>query len=230
MLAVSLYQTFVKRQKMKATDAAGEAASFVGLNERTVRKYYDDFFTNHGRLQETKRGKYTRQCLLGNETLRLEAAMWVRENAYQKGAANMTAASFCQWVNETLLVKHNLGANLPCRISVRTATRWLHHLGLRPQSHKRGAYVDGHECEDVIKARREFLQNICHVKDTHLPPPPCSDERGVTPPADAENRKKLVLIYHDENIFNINEGQPWMWATEGYSDHPTKNQRFRCNG
>ena len=214
MLAVSLYQTFMKRQKMNATDAAGEAASFVGFNERTVRKYNDDFFTNHGQFPETKRGKYTRQCLLSNETLRLEAAMWVRENAYQKGAANMTAASFCQWVNETLLVQHNLDANLPRRISVRTATRWLHHLGLRPQSHKKGAYVDGHEREDVIKSRREFLQQIRHLKDTHLPPPPCSDERAVTLPADAENRKKLVLIYHDESIFNINEGQPWMWATE----------------
>ena len=214
MLAVSLYQTFMKQQKMKATDAAREAASFVGFNERTVRKYNDDFFTNRGQFPETKRGKYTQQCLLSNETLRLEAAMWVRENAYQKGAANMTAASFCQWVNETLLVQHNLDANLPRRISVRTATQWLHHLGLRPQSHKKGAYVDGHEREDVVKSRREFLQQIRHLKDTHLPPPPCSDERAGTPPADAENRKKLVLIYHDESIFNINEGQPWMWATE----------------
>ena len=54
MLAVSLYQTFMKRQKMKATDAAGEAASFVGFNERTVRKYNDDFFTNRGQFPETK--------------------------------------------------------------------------------------------------------------------------------------------------------------------------------
>ena len=213
MLAVSLYQTFMKRQKMKATDAAREAASFVGFNERTVRKYNDDFFTNRGQFPETKRGKYTWQCLLSNEILRLEAAMWVQENAYQKGAANMTAASFCQWVNEALLVQHNLDANLPRRISVRTATQWLHHLGLRPQSHKKGAYVDGHEREDVVKSCREFLQQICHLKDTHLPPPPCSDERAVTP-ADAKKRKKMVLIYHDESIFNVNEGQPWMWATE----------------
>ena len=27
-------------------------------------------------------------------------------------------------------------------------------------------------------------------------------------------RKKLVLIYHDESIFNTNEGQVWMWAGE----------------
>ena len=25
---------------------------------------------------------------------------------------------------------------------------------------------------------------------------------------------KLVLIYHDESIFNVNEAQGWMWATD----------------
>ena len=38
MLAVSLSQTFITRQKMKLTDAAREAASFVGVNEKTVSK------------------------------------------------------------------------------------------------------------------------------------------------------------------------------------------------
>ena len=34
------------------------------------------------------------------------------------------------------------------------------------------------------------------------------------PPADAEERNKLILIYHDECIFSTNEGQLWAWATE----------------
>jgi hypothetical protein len=37
MLAVSLSQFLISRQKMKTTDAVIEAASFVGLNERTVQ-------------------------------------------------------------------------------------------------------------------------------------------------------------------------------------------------
>ena len=53
----------------------------------------------------------------------------------------MTAASFCQWVNEKIRVQHNLDTNLPRWISVQTTTQWLHHLGLRPQSHKKGEYV-----------------------------------------------------------------------------------------
>jgi len=90
----------------------------------------------------------------------------------------MTAKSFCQWVNDQLLPSHDLPPNLPRAISVRTATRWLHQLGYRPQSHKKGAYVDGHEREDVVKSREEFLKKLKELKESHLPPPPCSDERA----------------------------------------------------
>ena len=44
MLAVSLSQSFIKRQKMNQTDAVRETASFVGVNEKTVRKYRKEFF------------------------------------------------------------------------------------------------------------------------------------------------------------------------------------------
>lgn len=67
--------------------------------------------------------------------------------------------------------------------------------------------MDGHERDDVVASRIDMLKGL---RDTHLPP---SDERPVTPPPDAETRKKLVLIYHDESIFNANEGQLWAWAT-----------------
>ncbi len=73
--------------------------------------------------------------------------------------------------------------------------------------------MDGHERDDVVAHRREYLTMMKTLHDTHLPPPPASDERAATPPPDAETRKKLVLVYHDESIFSTNEGQRWAWAT-----------------
>ena len=210
-LAVLLMQNFQVRQKMSALDAAQEAASISGFNERTVRRYSKQFFDNRGKFPESRQGKHERQCLFNDEDLRLEAAMWVRENAYKKGEGNATAPSFCEWVNDCLLPSHNLSPELPRSISIRTATRWLSRLGFRPTSHKKGAFVDGHERDDVVMYRREFLRQL---KDSHRPPPPCSDERAATPPLNAESMKKLVLIYHDESIFNTSEGQLWMWAAE----------------
>lgn len=40
-------------------------------------------------------------------------------------------------------------------------------------------------------------------------------------------RKKLVLIYHDESIFNTNEGQVWMWAGE---DAPIIQPKIKGSG
>ena len=80
-------------------------------------------------------------------------------------------------------------------------------------SHKKGAYVDGHERDDVVTYRRKFLDEMKSLWETHLPPPPPSDERAATPPPNAATLKRLVLIYHNESIFNTNEGQMWGWAT-----------------
>ena len=72
--------------------------------------------------------------------------------------------------------------------------------------------MDGHEREDVVKSRKEFLKVLSDLKASHNPPPPCNNEMPPPPHPDTEFRKQLVLIYHDESIFNTNEGQTWMWA------------------
>ena len=209
-LSVLLFQCFRNRHQMNICDAAVEAAYIAGVNERTIRGYKKEFFENKGSFKESRQGKHKRDCFLHDENLRSEASMWVRANTYKKGAANMTARSFCYWVSNDLLPSHNLPPNLPRKISVRSATHWLHKLGFRPRFHKKGTYVDGHEREDVVKSRVEFLDALKELKETHLPPPPCSDEPAALPPADAETRKTLVLVYHDESIFNINDAQTWL--------------------
>ena len=109
------------------------------------------------------------QCLLNNENLCLEAAMCVREHGNKKGETNLNAKLFSQWVNSNLLPSSDLAPNLPWTISVRTAIRWLHHLGFHPQSHKKGVYVDGHEREDVVLHCPEYMGEMKDLCDTHLP-------------------------------------------------------------
>ena len=160
MMAVLLMESFKKRQKMSVMDAAQEAASITGYNERTVRKYRDEFFSNKGELEESKRGKYKRFCVYHDEEINHKAAAWVREHAFQKGAPNMTAYAFCEWVNNDLLTESHLPPQYPRSISVSTAIRWLKHLGFRPRSHKKGVYIDGHKREDVVKHRDTYLKSM----------------------------------------------------------------------
>jgi len=74
---------------MNATNAAQEPASITGHHEKTVRQYHKEFFLHReGSLRKANKANTS---LLNDETLRLQAAMWVRENAYRKSEANMTA-------------------------------------------------------------------------------------------------------------------------------------------
>ena len=42
-----------------------------------------------------------------------------------------------------------------------TAQHWLKFkLGYQCKESKKGLYVDGHECPDIIKERKEFIEQI----------------------------------------------------------------------
>ena len=48
---------------------------------------------------------------------------------------------------------------IKCTIVEYTAQHWLKFkLGYECREAKKGIYIDGHECPDVIKERKEFLK------------------------------------------------------------------------
>jgi hypothetical protein len=159
-----------------------------------------------------------------DETLNLKAAEWVRENTFVKGRPNMTAQTFCDWINNSLLVSSHLPPFFPREISLRTAVRWLHHLGFKPVSHKKGVYIDGHEREDVVRHRKKLLKTLHDLRSSL---PPCSDDPPRIRLEEDEEKKELVLIFHDESIFNTNEGQTWM---RGESERPAILPKTKGSG
>jgi len=46
------------------------------------------------------------------------------------------------------------------KISLTTAERWLRKLGYQPRTHRKDIYMDGHEREDVVAARKVFLERV----------------------------------------------------------------------
>ena len=65
----------------------------------------------------------------------------------------MRPAKLVRYVNQFLLP--TLG--IESEISESTAVRWLKKLGFKLRRVQKGVYVDGHEREDVIKAREEMI-------------------------------------------------------------------------
>lgn len=118
-------------------------------------------------------------------------------------------------MNTELLPSASVPPGCPRQIKKCTATRWLHDLGFRPQSHKKGIYIDGHERADVTEYRNLYIRKLEILETTCLPPPPCPGGLIKVNVGNPAASKHLVLIYHDECIFYANKGQSILWAEEG---------------
>lgn len=104
------------------TEAAELAGMMIMKCEKTIRDWRSKFFDNGGVVEETKQGRYQRTGVLWkNEDLNKKATQYIRENAFVKGRANLTAGSFCSWVNEELLPNETLEPGFPRKVSVDTA-------------------------------------------------------------------------------------------------------------
>lgn len=217
MISLMAMDTFITRFGLTQVNAAKEASLFIGgkYNEKTIRYWRKDFYTNHGEFSESLQGKHNRPFILDDEDCRWKAAEWVRSNSCIKGKPNMTSNDFKNWVNVELLPNIAIPMNSPSQIQNRTARKWLHELGFRPHSHKKGVFIDGHEREDVREYRELFLRKLEILESTHLPPPLPADGKSIQILGNPEASKRLVLIFHDESIFHANESQSVMWAEEG---------------
>eukprot|EP01040_Poterioochromonas_malhamensis_P015275 gene15275-17077_t len=65
--------------------------------------------------------------------------------------------NFMNLLNTEILKDFN---NAPNKISENTARRWMKILGYKLVNIKKDYYVDGHEREDVVEYRQQFLQRI----------------------------------------------------------------------
>ena len=77
-----------------------------------------------------------------------------------KGKPNLTIGKFCQWVNEIILPNVDLEPGFSRKISIETAHRWKYELGFVVVTAKKGAFVDGHEKEDVVEYWKIFHQRM----------------------------------------------------------------------
>ena len=117
-------------------------------------------------LPETKQGKYQRTGVLWyNEE---QAAEYVRMNQSIKGTPNKTAINFGKWVNKSLLPNSTLEPGYPWKVSVETARRWLHQLGIKIITPRKGIFIGGHKCEDVVEYRKTFLCRMVKIGFLHF--------------------------------------------------------------
>lgn len=107
-------------------------------------------------------------------------------------------------------------------VVARTVRRWLRKLGFNWRDIKQGVYTDGHEREDVCLYRRGFIERLEYywprvvefnddgsIIDKDYP-------AGVTINATNPDMRPLILITHDESIFQSNDGHHQAWIHKGH--------------
>lgn len=117
-------------------------AKYIGKNYKTIQKWRTDFIDEDGEIPEFARGRYNRMNAISkDEKLSRQARSFVRENAFRKGAPNMTCRSFCSWVNDDLLPNSTLQPGAPRKISVEVARKWLLDMGFKSESQKESMWM-----------------------------------------------------------------------------------------
>ena len=104
-------------------------------------------------------------------------------------------------------------------ISSRAAVDWLHKLGYDWKEVRKGLFKDGHERDDVLQYRQDyFLPYLESLKSRIVQ----WDEKGgfMLGKSPEEIRRitgltPIILITHDECIFNSNEGPRFEWVEKG---------------
>ncbi len=162
-LFLLLFHIFTEDFQLLLGPSSKLIARHLNRHHKTVQKWRLDFLNNEGQLPEYLRGRYHRcNAIAKNEELSEVATQYIRENAFKKGA-NMTARSFCSWVNNELLPSSNLEPEAPRRIGVEVSRNWLHSMGFKVKRITKGLYYDGHEREDVIEDRKNVSERHVSV-------------------------------------------------------------------
>ena len=219
-LSIALNHLLISELGFQLTEAALIISKMIGRSDHTVREWRT-FLAKEGSFPDTLEGKYQRSGVMRqNEKLNKLATWYVRENAAVKGQPNMKLHSFSSWINDALLLNHALEPGYPHRVSTETSRKWLYELGFHVIDAKKGTYVDGHRCSDVVEYRGKFLRKMVALRFLNEQNAPTPDAKQAlpndleSPPADTV--AKTIILLHDET-FQANDYERTQWGTK--DDH-----------
>ena len=211
-LGIVLMGTAMKDWGEGICDAAIKASQVSGYSDRTIRSWMQSYMQSifnvlsHGNeditskeveyILSSERGEFPKyETLVHDEEFKMHACSYIRSNACKKGEPNLTTGMFSEWVNK----EYNQS------ISTETARRWLHSFGFSQVHHQKGVYFDGHERQDVIQHRREFVSTLFELDKITI----TADNLHPVCPA---NVRPLIRVVHDESTFYANCDQSYYWG------------------
>ena len=92
-------------------------------------------------------------------------------------------------------------------------------MGYKWKEVQKGVFIDGHEHEDIVEYRKTFLEEMRLLlpyfvefsEDGSILEKDYPDDCAVGEP----DRRPIIMITHDENIFLANDGRRKVWTFNG---------------
>jgi hypothetical protein len=110
------------------------------------------------------------------------------------------------------------------KISLRTAQKWLHRMGWRYGKKRNGMYVDGHEREDIVEYREEFIKRWKVYEKRMYSYDNDGNREGELNgfPVSSGQRFRLILVTHDESTFYETDRWKSVWTHRSDKAVPLK--------
>jgi transposase len=138
-------------KKMDASNIIAQSLNRGTWFARLIRTWGKQYSKN-GELIASKQGKHQKvKSIIYDEDVRLKISEYLRVNKFE-----ITIKKFQQFVTDEILP--DLGIENKISISDSSARRWLIQMGFVYKKYRKDIYYDGHEREDVVNYRKEFLQ------------------------------------------------------------------------
>ena len=171
---------FNARRLVSKSMAQQMAADHARVTRKTLRNWVFVFKSSAGEmLTGGQDDDDTIGCwLLESESGRKEAIAYIRQQSVSSSGEAvgkpLTVDDFHSWVN-THFIPKSLG--IECHIGRTTAHTWLHALGFKYKTAKKGVFVDGHDRPDVVEFRNHsFLPKMAEVERRSFRFVPIRDE------------------------------------------------------
>jgi hypothetical protein len=190
--------------KLSASDLLARSVNRGPWHARVIRSWAKQW-SKRGEIITSRRGRHPKiKSLLLDEDFKLRVTQYLRANKF-----TVTIQQFIKFIEDEAIP--SLGIETRKTIGERTAQKWLHHLGWDYKDHSKDIYFDGHEREDVVAYRNEFLQQMAGLR------PRIAVYEGqnmdqIISPILPTNVPELVPITHDESIFYANDGIVKTWG------------------
>jgi len=121
----------------------------------------------------------------------------------------LNVADFVKFIEDEVI--STLGIEEKISISCSTAREWLHMLGWEYKDHSKNIYFDGHEREDVVADRHQFLQKWAELRK-QMATYEGENLDEVILPVLPHGVSEIIPITHDESIFYVNDDIIKAWG------------------